>query len=223
MMKLPTMKACILPAVALLALAVSGWAANSPVFVTAARNSFANHSALNAGTVLNSRSVLRTLSDGSATLRVGDGQVNLGHRTQLSVQNGTLALSRGYVHVDGAVAVRQARYAITPAAAQTEYEVVALTSGVTYLHVIRGHVHLTGSGYPVTVAAGNAVKFQQQGSGTAGQSGSADGAGAAGTPAAAATTGLGISAVTVGIVAAAALATGLIVHAATTPSSPSQP
>ncbi len=245
MMKLTTMKACMLSAAALCALTVSGWAANAPVFVTAAQDSFANRVPLNAGTALNRSSILRTLSDGSAALRVGDGQVNLGHRTQLTVQNGALNLNRGYVHIEGSVAVGQAGRTLTPASAGTEYEVVALTNGVTYLHVIRGQVRIAGVTRPVTVIAGHAVEMQAQGAGAAAQSGTAGsagasgasgaagagsagaaGAGAAGAGAAAgaaAATGIGISAVAVGAIAAAALATGLIVHAATSSSSPSQP
>lgn len=240
MMKLPTMKACMLSAAALCALTVSGWAANAPVFVTAAQDSFANRTPLNAGTALNRRSILRTLSDGSAALRVGDGQVNLGHRTQLTVQKGALNLNRGYVHVEGSVAVGQAGRTMTPASARTEYEVVALSNGVTYLHVIRGQVRIAGVTRPTTVMAGHAVEMQAQGAGAAAQSGTAGSAGASGASGAAgagsagaagagaaagaaAATGIGISAVAVGAIAAAALATGLIVHAATSSSSPSQP
>lgn len=232
----------------LLALTVTGWAADAPVFVTAAQNSFANHSPLSSGTALNSSSVLRTLSDGSASLRVGDGHVNLGHRTQLSVRGNALDLNHGYVHVEGPVSVRQAGHAMLPASAQTEYEVVALTDGTTYLHVIRGQVRVTGFARPTVVAAGSAVTFlQQQGAAGAAQSGSAAGSGASGAAGsgaagagsagagaagagagaagagAAAATGISVTAITVGAVAAAAVATGLIVHAATTPSSPSQP
>jgi hypothetical protein len=221
MIKLPKAGICMMAAAVLLALSVSSWAAEAPVFVTAARNSFSNRTPLSPGVALTSSSVLRTLSDGSVSLRVGEGQVNLGHRTQLNVQGNTLALSHGYVQVEGAVAVRQAGHALLPSSAQAEYEVVALNDGTTYLHVIRGQVRVTGFAHPAVVAAGHAVAFQKGVTGEAAGTASAD---AAAKAAEAAHFGLGL-----GVLAAVAgtLATILVVHAATTSSStsssPSQP
>lgn len=129
---------------------------------------------------------IRTTADGSATIQVGAARATFGHLSASVVADGAIQLKLGYVRVAGAAAVQQGRYTVEPASATTDYEVMALANGRSYVRVYSGSVHLAGFAKPVDIAAGSAATYDTQAQTGAGQAGAGAGTatGAASTMAA---------------------------------------
>ena len=130
--------------------------------------------------------------------------------------NDAVSLEHGYVRVDGALAVNQGRISVVPAA-HSNYEVLSLASGKTYVRVYTGSVQLSGLDKPYTVAAGTAISYDAPNNATAPQ---AQAAGAAG---AAAGTSAAVGVMVPLLVVASVIAVTAIVVAQATSSSPTQP
>ncbi|GEM_PF-6153812 len=208
--------------------------------VAAARAAMRNGSPLTSGSPVQPGDALTTADGGTFTLRTDTRRATFGHRTQVRVNADALDLSAGWVQVDGIWSIRDGTHLLQPLSRTTRFEVVQLSAGPGYLHVLSGYVAVHGGDRTQFIGAGEAVRFQQEAGTAAAQTGTAAaqtgsaagqaaGAGAAGAAAGAAAAGTAVAGavagmatvVTVGIVTAAAVAAGFVYHQITTPSSPS--
>lgn len=166
-----------------------------PAVVTQAWNSRTGGVALRPAARLHAGESVRTLADGGAIVRVGSAVLELEHRTVAHLVSDALALTQGYAYVRGTLPVQRDGVRVVPVSPDTGYEMVALPSGGTYLHVLQGKVRLMGIGRPAMVAAGRAVRWTQPG---------LTGSGPAG--------GISMAEIPVAAVRAAALGTGMITN-----------
>ncbi|HXR98130.1 MAG TPA: hypothetical protein VN709_09835 [Terriglobales bacterium] len=174
-----------------------------------------NHVVALSGATLHNDDVLQTSAQGDAVLQFGAATASFGHMTLARMANDTVTLDHGYVRVDGAMTINQGRVSVVPAA-HSNFEVLALASGKTYVRVYTGSVQLNGLAKPFTVAAGSGASYDaaapQQQAGVGG-----------GGVAAASGTSVGIAVVVSVVTIAAVVATTAIIVSKTSTSSPTQP
>lgn len=144
-----------------------------------------------------------TSADGSARMVLPGGSLIAASKTHFAFERSAnvnrVRLTYGMVKVSGALPVAVANAVVVPTSSNTRFAVTAL-NGPVYVEAMAGSVKVEGLSKSYTVKAGEAIRFQDQGA-----------------PAAAAgSTGPSLSLpVAIGVAAAAAVVTGIVVHQAT--------
>lgn len=114
--------------------------------------------------------------NGLARLVLPGATVLAGANTRFSMLTGrkALRLNTGMLTVSGGVPVLVKTRSLVPASSSSVY-MVKRAAGVVYVEAARGSLTLTGAGQPYTVAAGHAVRFDDQSNTTASAAGSGGG------------------------------------------------
>ncbi len=156
---------------------------------------------LNGQSVVNGSAVLpgdaiRVSAQGGARLTLPGTAVLAGANSRFKLAANAIRLNYGTLKVSGREAVQSGMETIAPAAVSGVFTVTRLSS-VLYVSANRGAVRVTAGSKSYNIAAGKAMRFQT--------APAAAGSGSSGLPVAA----------VVGIAAAAAVVTGVVVHEAT--------
>lgn len=152
-----------------------------------------------AGSAVVAGDMVSTNGQGSARMVLPGGSVIAAANTNFRLENSNqIRLQHGMVKVAGNLPVALNTRTVAPESANAQFSVTAL-NGPVYVQAIKGNVDIKAFGKSVTVHAGQAVTFQD-----------------AAAPAAAASTGSSVALpVAIGIGAAAAVVTGVVVHQVT--------
>jgi hypothetical protein len=215
-MKTTPIRRGILSAILALAIPCLAFAATLPAPVLSHADAVSlNHVVALSGAAMHNGDVLQTSAQGDAVLQLGAATASFGHMTMARMANDAVTLDHGYVRVDGAMTINQGRVSVVPAA-HSNFEVLALASGKTYVRVYTGSVQLNGLAKPFTVAAGSGASYDA----AAPQAQAGAGAGAIG---AASGTSVALAVVVSIATIAAVVATTAIIISKTPTSSPTQP
>lgn len=154
-----------------------------------------------AGSAIVAGDAVAVSAQGSARMVLPGGSLIAAAKTQFRLERNAnvnqVNLAYGMVRVAGNLPVAVSHVTVVPASSNTRFAVTAL-NGPTYVRAIAGNVKVVGLNKTYTVTAGEAIRFQDQ---------------------AAPASSMGSSGValpvTIGVAAAAAVVTGIVVYEAT--------
>ncbi len=159
-----------------------------------------NGQSIVSGSAIVAGDAVATSSNGSARLVLPNGMLEAASKTNFQMEQGNqVRLNEGLVNVTG-MTVDVHGFRVLPASSNARFTVTAL-NGTNYVTAVSGSVKLVSASHSYTVAAGHAMMFQDQAAAPA--AGSAGGASSVALP------------VAIGIGAAAAVITGVVVHEVT--------
>lgn len=155
-----------------------------------------------AGSAIVAGDAVAVSAQGSARMVLPGGSLIAASKTEFRLERNAnvnqVNLTYGMVKVSGNLPVAVSHITIVPASSNARFAVTAL-NGPTYVQAIAGSVKVEGLNKTYTVKAGEAIRFQDQ---------------AAPASAAGGGTEVGLP-VTIGVAAAAAVVTGIVVYEAT--------
>ena len=154
-----------------------------------------------AGSAIVAGDAVAVSAQGSARMVLPGGSMIAAAKTQFRLERNAnvnqVNLAYGMVKVAGNLPVAVSHVTVVPASSNARFAVTAL-NGPTYVRAIAGNVKVVGLHKTYTVKAGEAIRFQDQ----------------AAPASAMGSTGVALP-VTIGVAAAAAVVTGIVVYEAT--------